>query len=151
MGDAGPTFGVTVAKAPAFTSPPLTGFPYPPKSNPCANGACYSPATAASAEALGIKVPTAGVYHLSFVFNNTASNVQLLLPMTITLSCTGGPCTGPPPAPPAPPAPNATVVACVGDSITQGYLSSNGADYPHQLQRMLGPDYRVINFGAGGQ
>ena len=105
-------------------------------------------ATAASGEALSIKVPTAGVQRLSFMFNNTDSNIQLLLPMTITISCTGGPCTGAPPAPPAPPGPNATVVACVGDSITQGYLSSNGADYPHQLQRMLGPAYRVISFGA---
>ena len=42
-------------------------------------------------------------------------------------------------------------VACVGDSITAGYLSSCGMDYPHQLQQLLGEDYKVTNYGVGGQ
>jgi len=42
-------------------------------------------------------------------------------------------------------------VACVGDSITQGYLSSRGMDYPTQLQALLGSGYKVMNFGAGGR
>ena len=72
--------------------------------------------------------------------------------MSITLACSGGgPCLAPPPPPPGPPNASAVVVACVGDSITQGYLSTNGGDYPHQLQGVLGPDYKVINFGAGGR
>ena len=50
-----------------------------------------------------------------------------------------------------PPPPGVKVVACVGDSITAGYLSSNNMDYPHQLQTMLGSKYKVINFGAGGR
>ena len=58
--------------------------------------------------------------------------------------------TKPLPVPPPPP-PGVFVVACVGDSITAGYLSSNNMDYPHQLQTMLGSKYKVINFGAGGR
>ena len=56
-----------------------------------------------------------------------------------------------PNVPPITPAPAAKVVACVGDSITAGYLSSCGLDYPHQLQSMLGSGYAVTNFGVGGQ
>jgi hypothetical protein len=51
---------------------------------------------------------------------------------------------------PAVPAPNATTVACVGDSITAGYLSSCGLTYPAQLQQLLGSKYKVQNYGAGG-
>ncbi len=45
-----------------------------------------------------------------------------------------------------------TRVACVGDSITEGYgLSSpNQEAYPAQLQVLLGPDYQVQNFGVSG-
>ncbi|MCX8150456.1 MAG: GDSL-type esterase/lipase family protein [Candidatus Bathyarchaeota archaeon] len=35
-------------------------------------------------------------------------------------------------------------VACVGDSITEGY------GYPNELWKRLGSDYRVGNFGVGG-
>jgi acyl-CoA thioesterase I len=45
---------------------------------------------------------------------------------------------------------NATKVACVGDSITAGYLSSCELDYPNQLQRLLGEQWNVRNFGVGG-
>ncbi len=43
-------------------------------------------------------------------------------------------------------------VACVGDSITYGArLSDRENDsYPAVLQRLLGPDYQVANFGVGG-
>ena len=41
-------------------------------------------------------------------------------------------------------------VACVGDSITAGYLSSCGLNYPGQLQSLLGDGYAVSNFGVGG-
>ena len=51
---------------------------------------------------------------------------------------------------PVTPVPNATKVACVGDSITAGYLSSCGLNYPNQLQTLLGPSYRVSNYGEGG-
>eukprot|EP00929_Paragymnodinium_shiwhaense_P004913 TRINITY_DN106194_c0_g1_i1.p1 TRINITY_DN106194_c0_g1~~TRINITY_DN106194_c0_g1_i1.p1 ORF type:complete len:300 (-),score=30.09 TRINITY_DN106194_c0_g1_i1:358-1227(-) len=44
-------------------------------------------------------------------------------------------------------------VACVGDSITEGAvcgLRAQKMDYPAQLQRLLGSDYIVSNFGIGG-
>lgn len=135
----GPTFALTIAGATAWTSPALHGFPY---SKSCPDGGCYSPAANVSASSLSIRVPSDGVHRLAFEFNNTMMNLQLLLPMTLALTCSGGPCTT---AKPPAPAPNASAVniACVGDSITQGYLSTNGADYPHQLQTMLGSDYKV--------
>lgn len=50
------------------------------------------------------------------------------------------------------PAAAQTRVACVGDSITEGYgLASPANDaYPAQLQSVLGSDYDVRNFGVSG-
>ena len=53
-----------------------------------------------------------------------------------------------------------TVVACVGDSLTEGQGAIDGMlgltnqyiwAYPNQLQRMLGGDYDVKGFGVGGR
>lgn len=43
-------------------------------------------------------------------------------------------------------------VACVGNSITFGYLLADPAteSYPSQLQQMLGASYEVANFGKSG-
>jgi len=43
-------------------------------------------------------------------------------------------------------------IACVGDSITEGWMSSNPAEkaYPVILQRLLGESYEVKNYGQGG-
>lgn len=43
-------------------------------------------------------------------------------------------------------------VACIGDSVTAGYLLVNPAtdSYPSQLQLMLGTNYNVMNFGYSG-
>lgn len=43
-------------------------------------------------------------------------------------------------------------VACVGNSITYGFLVEDREknNYPAQLGRMLGPDYEVRNFGHSG-
>ena len=42
-------------------------------------------------------------------------------------------------------------IACIGDSLTDGYLSTQGnksaTAYPAQLQEMLGDDFEVGNFG----
>jgi acyl-CoA thioesterase-1 len=45
-----------------------------------------------------------------------------------------------------------TIVACVGDSITQGSGTKNPrlSSYPAQLRWMLGEAYTVNNFGVGG-
>jgi len=42
-------------------------------------------------------------------------------------------------------------LACVGDSITQGVGAEKGQSYPQQLQRMLGEQWRVGNFGVSGR
>ena len=44
-------------------------------------------------------------------------------------------------------------VACVGDSITEGYNCSNGTycSYPAVLQRILWKDYIIINYGVSGK
>jgi len=44
----------------------------------------------------------------------------------------------------------ATVVACVGDSITAGYNLSGNQSYPSQLGSMLGSAYVVKNYGVSG-
>lgn len=44
-------------------------------------------------------------------------------------------------------------IACVGDSITEGAGLGNPAteSYPAKLQRLLGSDYQVVNYGVGGR
>lgn len=41
-------------------------------------------------------------------------------------------------------------VACVGNSITAGYLLNSSQAYPTVLQSLLGSDYEVKNFGVSG-
>ena len=43
-------------------------------------------------------------------------------------------------------------VACIGDSVTAGYLLANAAteSYPSQLQILMGQQYEVKNFGHSG-
>ena len=43
------------------------------------------------------------------------------------------------------------VVACWGDSLTEGMAMSKGYTYPQQLQASIGSQYRVINAGVGGE
>jgi lysophospholipase L1-like esterase len=46
-----------------------------------------------------------------------------------------------------------TRIACIGNSITYGYLIPNREHnaYPAQLQAMLGKGYEVLNFGSSGK
>ncbi len=106
----GPNFTLTVAGIAAFRSAPLDhSHPYPPKGAGCPDGACYSPAVPISVAKLAIKVPTTGTQRVVFDFHNTASNLQFLLPMNITISCGSSPCTSSlPPSPPPPPPPPPT-------------------------------------------
>ena len=48
---------------------------------------------------------------------------------------------------------NTLKVACIGNSITEGYGIENPAEnsYPAQMQRMLGRNYQVKNFGVSGR
>ena len=45
-----------------------------------------------------------------------------------------------------------TKIACIGDSVTAGYLLSNPSaeSYPSQLQTLIGQKYEVKNFGHSG-
>jgi sialate O-acetylesterase len=47
---------------------------------------------------------------------------------------------------------NAVKVACIGDSVTAGYLLSDAVNesYPSQLQILMGEKYEVKNFGHSG-
>jgi len=44
-------------------------------------------------------------------------------------------------------------VACIGDSITEGYgIEDRGHNsYPQQLQMLLGDEYQVLNYGLSGR
>lgn len=42
-------------------------------------------------------------------------------------------------------------VACVGDSITQGVGAARGESYPAQLQKLLGDQWEVLNFGVSAR
>ncbi|WP_324673546.1 GDSL-type esterase/lipase family protein [Hymenobacter sp. GOD-10R] len=42
-------------------------------------------------------------------------------------------------------------VACVGNSITEGYGVKDGRTYPIQLQELLGDPYDVRNYGISGR
>ena len=55
-------------------------------------------------------------------------------------------------APVAPAIPGTTKIVCIGDSITCGALLRNRKQncYPAQLERMLGNQYSVRNFGVNG-
>lgn len=43
-----------------------------------------------------------------------------------------------------------TKVACIGDSLTEGYLVGKDESYPARLQTVLGNAYDVRNFGVSG-
>ena len=89
-----------------YASPALTGFPYSKGTDP----KIYSPGTKVDATGLSIIVPltssltSAHATRLVEIdFQNEDRNVQLLLPMTVTLGCTGGAtCAKPVPAPTPP-------------------------------------------------
>lgn len=46
--------------------------------------------------------------------------------------------------------PKRQVLACVGDSITQGVGAERGQSWPAQAQKILGKKWRVQNFGLSG-
>ena len=91
----GANFTVKAAGVPLFVSPHYDEFPYS-KSHPN-----YSQPVLVSAPS-AIQVPSGGPpSQLGFYFENNDRNIQLLLPLVVNISCTGGPCAAP--APPSPP------------------------------------------------
>jgi hypothetical protein len=94
----GANFTLAVAGQPAYASPHLTDYTY------SHNKSNYSLPVQVDAASLAIKVPAAGPTpsHVELMFENNQRNVQLLLPLTVTLECSGAvPCTPPPPPPPS--------------------------------------------------
>jgi hypothetical protein len=89
----GANFTLQIAQKIAYASPAFTDYPYS-KSNPV-----YSPPVNITLDKLSIDVPESGVSRIEFDFANNARNVQLLLPMTIAITCAGGSCFKPTPAP----------------------------------------------------
>ncbi|HPS09016.1 MAG TPA: hypothetical protein PLG22_15940, partial [Kiritimatiellia bacterium] len=43
------------------------------------------------------------------------------------------------------------IVACWGDSVTEGMAMPAGKSYPDRLQARLGDTFRVLNSGDGGE
>ncbi|MCA5005301.1 GDSL-type esterase/lipase family protein [Sphingobacterium bovistauri] len=42
-------------------------------------------------------------------------------------------------------------IACIGDSVTEGYgISDSSQSYPAQLQKLLGTEFKIGNFGHSG-
>lgn len=85
-GPVGAKFTLKVAGSDVYASPLETGYPY------SKYGGGWSPENPAIAQGLSIKVaPDANTIEFDFEANDR--NLQLLLPITINVTCTGGPCT----------------------------------------------------------
>lgn len=41
-------------------------------------------------------------------------------------------------------------IACIGTSITDGFVLPINQTYPYQLQTLIGPAHKVLNYGVGG-
>jgi hypothetical protein len=87
----GANFTMRVAGSAVYSSPQLNDYPYHKSTDP----KVYSPAVKVTNNQLKITVPSAGVSDIEFDFHNGAMNMQLLLPITVAITCSGGPCIKP--------------------------------------------------------
>lgn len=83
---AGANFTLHVAGSAAYSSPQFIDYPY----KKWENDSFYSPPVKVSADKLAITVPKSG--QIEFNFQDTTRNVQLLLPIIMTITCAGGSC-----------------------------------------------------------
>ena len=90
----GSNFTLKLGSSVVYTSPHFTDYPYNKGSDP---DKVYSPPVNVAADKLSITVPKSGEFRIEFDFENVARNVQLLLPMTVTITCAGGSCVPPRP------------------------------------------------------
>jgi hypothetical protein len=88
----GSNFTLKLGSSAAYYSPHFTDYPYNKGTDP---DKVYSPPVNVTADKLSITVPKSGVSRIEFDFENVDRNVQLLLPMTITITCAGGSCLKP--------------------------------------------------------
>ena len=105
----GVRFNLTVAGASVYDSPLLTAYPY----SHFKDG--YSPPVAVDKQQLGIEVDSSK--NVEFTFENDCLNVQLLLPMVMNFSCSGGPSCFATPLPPAPSPPDAPSCTKSGECV----------------------------------
>ena len=110
----GSNFTLKLGSSAAYASPHFTDYPYSKSSDP---NKVYSPPVNVTVDKLSVTIPSSGVTRIEIDFENIARNVQLMLPMTITITCAGGSCLAPPPPPPKP-------VAVTVDFSTLGLASS---------------------------
>jgi hypothetical protein len=85
----GSNFTVKAAGGKVYASPLYNDYPYS-QSHPN-----YSQPIAVNVP-LSIKVPAADKARIEFDFDNNDRNMQLLLPLKVNVTCTGGPCNAPP-------------------------------------------------------
>ena len=83
----GSNFTLKLGSSVVYTSPHFTDYPYNKGSDP---DKVYSPPVNVAADKLSITVPKSGEFRVEFDFENVDRNVQLLLPMTVTITCAGG-------------------------------------------------------------
>ena len=87
----GSNFTIQAAGLDLYTSPHLTDYAYSD------NRSNYSKPVPVRAAGLSIKVPSTGDSRLEIRFDNNDRNVQLLLPIQVNVTCSGGPCVFTPP------------------------------------------------------
>jgi hypothetical protein len=138
-GPVGANFSLLVGGASVYASPLLTMYPYTKTGN-------YSPAQPVAARNLAIKVAR-GAERLLFRFQNNDRNLQLLLPMTITVACSGGlngSCT--PPTPPKP-----TQVFAGGENVSGFNPTGDSRAYQcFRIPQLLAlPSGKVLAFAEG--
>ena len=89
----GSNFTLKLGSSIVYTSPHFTDYPYNKGSDP---DKVYSPPVNVAADKLNITVPESGEFRVEFDFENVDRNVQLLLPMTVDITCAGA-CVAPRP------------------------------------------------------
>jgi hypothetical protein len=82
----GANFTLKAANVNIYSSPHYTDYSYN------ANRSNYSNPVPVDVSKLSVKVPASGESLLEFVFDNNDRNIQLLLPLQVNMTCTGGPC-----------------------------------------------------------
>jgi hypothetical protein len=95
-GKVGSNFTLRLGSSEVYSSPHLSDYPYNKGSDP---DKIYSPPISVSADKLNITIQSTGELTVEFDFQNNDHNVQLLLPMTVDLTCAGGSCRKPTPKP----------------------------------------------------
>jgi hypothetical protein len=113
----GSNFTVKVAGEKVYATPLYNDYPYS-HSHPN-----YSKPIAVNVP-LSIKVPAANKARIELDFDNNDRNIQLLLPLKVNVTCTGGPCNAPPA--PTPPAACTTITATATDPAMKWFCQGNG-------------------------